>query len=198
MRIAFDCDGVLTCFEKNVYLVAEELWPGKMPKGYIPTDWDYTDIFTKKEWNEVWAKIKGISDFWLRQPEMPESVQALKNFRITNNTPIWFITSRMATGGVSARYQTQLWLLQRQLISIGDLEKVIAVTKPEEKEQYIKDLGIDFSIDDLGTTVERHNRIGGHTSCREQHQAYLLDQPWNQECKEPRVYSVKQFLETIS
>jgi hypothetical protein len=191
MRIAFDCDGVLTNFEKNVWLVAEELWPGKMPKGYTPTDWDYTDGFTKKEWNEVWAKIRTIPDFWLRQPPMIESVQALKEFRLINDSPIWFITSRQATGGVSAKYQTQLWLLQRQLIGIGDLEKVIAVSKPEEKEQYIRDLKIDYSIDDLGSTVERHNKIPNH-------RAILLDQPWNKDCKEPRVYSVKEFLEVIS
>ena len=191
MRIAFDCDGVLTCFEKNVYLVAEELWPGKMPENYVPRDWDYTDIFTKKEWSAVWAKIKTIPDFWLRQPEMPESVQALKEFRILNKADIWFLTLRQQTGGVSAKYQTQLWLLQRQLIGIGDLEKVIAVAKPEEKEQYIRYFGIDYSIDDLGDAVERHNSIPDH-------KAYVLDQPWNQECKEPRVFSVKQFLEIIS
>jgi hypothetical protein len=191
MRIAFDCDGVLTNFEKNVYLVAEELWPGKMPKGYIPNDWDYTDIFTKKEWKEVWAKIKTIPDFWLRQPEMAENVQALRDFRLINSAPIWFITSRQSTGGVSARYQTQLWLLQRQLISINDLDKVIAVNRPEEKKELIESLVIDTSIDDLAETVTRHNTIPGH-------RAYVLDQPWNRHSKEPKVYSVKEFLEVIS
>lgn len=191
MRIVFDMDGVLTCFEKNVYLVAEFLWPGKMPQNYIPTDWDYSDIFTKKEWNEIWTKIKTIPDFWLRQPEMPESVKALKEFRLFNNSPIWFITSRLPTGGVSARYQTQLWLLQRQLISVNDLEKVIAVVKPQDKQELIESLAIDVSIDDLTETVVRHNTVHGH-------RAYILDQPWNQHCKEPRVYSVKQFLDIIS
>jgi len=191
MRICFDMDGVLTSFEKNVRLVAEEMWPGKMPENYIPLDWDYTDIFTKKEWSAVWDKIKTIPNFWLRQPEMPENVQALKDFRLVNSAPIWFLTSRQATGGVSAQYQTQLWLLQRQLIGLGDTSKVIAVSKPEEKEQHIKELGIDFSIDDLSETVVRHNLIPNH-------KAYVLDQPWNQHCKEPRVYSVKQFLEIIS
>lgn len=191
MRIAFDMDGVLTYFEKNVYLVAEKLWPGKMPKGYVPKDWDYTDIFTKNEWNMVWDAIGTIPDFWLRQPEMSENVEALKEFRMVNSSPIWFITSRRNTGGVSAAYQTQLWLLQRQLIGISDTPKVIAVPKAEEKAPLISQLGIDVSIDDLGTTVERHNRIPNH-------RAYLLDQPWNQDCKEPRVYSVKEFLEIIS
>ena len=190
MRIAFDMDGVLTSFHKNVYLVAEELWPGKMPKDYTPSDWDYTDLFTKKEWNKVWDRIRTIPDFWLRQPEMPESVQALKDFRLVNRSPIWFITSRLDTGGVSARYQTQLWLLQRQLIGVGDLEKVIAVSKTEEKMQHIINLGIESSIDDLSPTVIRHNTIPRHKS-------YLLDQPWNRECNEPRVYSVKEFLDII-
>lgn len=192
MKIAFDIDGVLACFEKNVYLVAQELFPDVMPENYIPNDWDYTDIFTKKQWNDVWNRIRTIPDFWLRQPDMPESIQALKEFRLVNKSPIWFITSRLDTGGASARYQTQLWLLQRGLISLKEMDKVIAVSKPTEKQKWIEDLGLDVSIDDLGTTVERHLLIPNH-------QAYLLDQPWNREYKiQSRVFSVKEFLEKIS
>lgn len=199
MRIAFDMDGVLSNFTANVILVANDIWPGKIPLDYNgPYDWDYTDILTKKEWGTIWDRIKTIPNFWLRQPAIEKNVEELKEFRMVNSSPIWFITSRQATGGVSALYQTQLWLLQRQLIGVSDTPKVIAVAKPEEKEQYIKNLGIDFSIDDLGSTVERHNKISGHMSERESHRAYLLDQPWNKNCKEPRVYSVKEFLEVIS
>jgi hypothetical protein len=183
---------VISDFTANVIMVANDIWPGKIPIDYKgPYDWDYTDILTKKEWGMIWDRIKTIPDFWLRQPEMSEGVQALRDFRLINSAPIWFITSRQSTGGVSARYQTQLWLLQRQLISVNDLEKVIAVNRAEEKKELMENLVIDVSIDDLSETVVRHNTISGH-------QAFLLDQPWNQECKEPRVYSVKEFLERIS
>lgn len=191
MKIAFDMDGVLTCFNDNVRMVAEKLWPGKMPENYIPINWDYTDIFTKKDWDMVWDQIRIIPDFWFRQPTYPDAVRALKEFRLVNKSPIWFITSRMATGGNSARYQTQLWLLRHGLIAFNDLEKVIAVDKPIEKMKWIESIGIDVSIDDFGPTIERHNKIPNH-------RAFLLDQPWNKEYNEPRVYSVKEFLEKVS
>lgn len=193
MNIAFDVDGVLANFEKNVKMVSDELFPGLMPEGYVPQDWDYTDIFTKREWNMIWDKIRMIPDFWQRQPDIPEAVQALKEFRMVNGSPIWFITSRMATGGISAKYQTQLWLLSRQLITVKEAQDyVIAVSKPEEKRYWIEVNNINVSIDDLGGTVARHNEIYGH-------KAWLLDQPWNKkDTLLPRVFSVKEFLEKIS
>lgn len=190
-RIVFDMDGVLTNFEKNVYLVSQELFPGKMPEGYVPQDWDYSDIFTKTEWNAVWKRIKEIPDFWYRQPEITEAVDALKNFRTLYANPIWFITSRIATGGVSAKYQTELWLLSRGIINIRQTGQVIAVTKPEEKKRWVEELKADVSIDDYGPTIERHNAIPNHT-------AFLLRQPWNKEyTNQPSVGSVKEFLERV-
>lgn len=192
MNIAFDVDGVLANFEKNVKMVSDEIFPGRMPEGYVPQDWDYTDIFNKKDWNSIWDRIYQIPDFWQRQPEISEAVKALKEFRMINKSPIWFITSRQATGGISAKYQTQMWFLSRSLIGIGELDNVIAVSKPEEKRYWMELLNINVSIDDLGGTVARHNEIYGH-------KAYLLDQPWNKkDVLLPRVYSVKEFLEKIS
>lgn len=192
MRICFDMDGVLASFENNVMLVANELWPErKLPLDYLNHDWDYSDIFTKKDWDDVWEKIRTIPDFWYREKEYPQAVYSLANFRKTNSDPIWFITSRMETGGVSARYQTQLWLMRHNLLNYREADKVIAVNKPEEKQKWIEELKIDISIDDLAPTVARHNTIPAHT-------AYLLNMPWNKECKDqPRVYSVFEFLNNI-
>jgi hypothetical protein len=193
-KISFDMDGVLTCFEKNVALVANERWPGKFPEGYIPQDWDYTGMFTKEEWKQVWDDIKTIPDFWFRQPAIENNIEALRKFRETSKNPIWFITSRIPTGGVSARYQTQLWLMKYKIISYNNMEtsRVIAVDRPEDKDKWIKEFGIDVSIDDLAPTVIRHNtEIPGHT-------AYLLRQPWNTHCTDqPTVNSVQEFLEII-
>lgn len=193
MKLVMDMDGVLANFEENVYLIAEELWPGKMPKGYKPQNWDYTDIFTKDDWNEVWIRIKQTPGFWLRQPPIPEGVDALRDYRASNkNTSIYFLTSRLPTGGESAQYQTQLWLLKHRLINLKEVDNVIAVSKPEEKEDYIKSIGAEFSIDDLASTVIRHNQIPGHT-------AYLLRMPYNEFCTDqPTVNSVKEFLDKIS
>ena len=193
MRICFDCDGVLANFEKNVIQVANARWPGKLPQDYVPSDWDYTDVFNKQDWHQVWEDIKLIPDFWLREPAITEGVEALAEFRKNNKSKIWFLTSRMNTGDVSAKYQTQLWLMKHGLINLTneDINRVIAVDSPEQKEQYIRGFGIDVSIDDLPSTVERHNKIPGHT-------AYLLRCPWNTFCvDQPTVDSVVQFLEKI-
>jgi 5'(3')-deoxyribonucleotidase len=192
-KICFDMDGVLASFEKNVIKVANARWPGKLPEDYVPEDWDYKDKLTKEEWTQVWADIQMIPDFWMRQPEIPEAVEALLEYRQNSKNPIWFITSRIPTGGISARYQTQLWLMKHRLISYHNMEtsRVIAVIKAEDKQKWIEEFKIDVSIDDLAPTVERHNKIQGH-------KAYLLRRPWNRHCiDQPTVHSVKEFLEKI-
>lgn len=192
MRVVFDIDGVLANFEKNVVLVANNLWPGKLPYNYVPQDWDYSDKFIKEDWAKVWEQIKLIPDFWLRQPPIPDAILAFKKFRKQHpEVPIYFITARMATGGNSAVYQTQLWLMKYGLITYKEANNVIAVNKPVEKLKHLKELNIDIMIDDHGPTVKAQNEAGVKT--------YLLRQPWNREYTDlPIVQSVEQFCDILS
>jgi hypothetical protein len=46
-KIAIDVDGVLADFAAGVVDAANSLWPGKLPRGYQPTEWNYTSVLTK-------------------------------------------------------------------------------------------------------------------------------------------------------
>lgn len=189
MKISFDCDGVLACFEKNVIQVANKMWPDmNIPEDYVPRDWNYTDLFTKYQWSDVWEEIKKIPDFWLREPAMEENVAALREWIPTVDHQLFFITSRIPTGGVDPKAQTQLWLHKHGLFREDKPPIVIAVNSADQKKEYIAKYGIDMSIDDLASTVE---------SCKliPKHQAVLLNRPWNAkiEC-DKRVDTVKEFL----
>lgn len=196
MIIAFDIDGVLADFTSNVRLIAKELWPGqnKIPDDYQgPYDWNYTDILNKEDWNQIWDQIKQTNGFWLREKEFTSNIASLRQFRkFFPVIPVYFITSRIPTGipPTSAKFQTELWLLQRGLISVKEVDRVIAVSKAEEKLEIVKKLNIDYMIEDYGPTVENHNAAG----CR----TMLLNRPWNQEYNQPRVYSVDEFLNIVS
>lgn len=190
MKIFFDLDGCLTDFTSNLITVANSLWPGKMPPDYIPTNWNYTDVLTKQEFSEIWDEIHKIPNFWLRQKPYEENVSVLRSYLKTTQDEVYYITSRMDTGGVSAEKQTQTWLRQNGLFDFGCPKKLIVVTKPSEKKQWVEARGIDASLDDYVPTVASLNVLPWHHS-------YLLSRPWNPESTLTRVNSVQEFLEQV-
>ena len=186
MKIFLDVDGVLANFEQNVIGVANSLWPGKLPLDYVPQNWAYSDVFSTEDWSKVWEEIKTIPDFWLREPPISDNVSALRTWmHLCPDHEIFFITSRIDTGGIKAADQTREWLYN---LGLRDSRThVIAVKRAEEKKQIVADLKIDIGLDDYAPTVEALNTIPHHY-------CFLLDRPWNRESKQPRVHSVKDFL----
>lgn len=193
MKIWFDVDGVLANFNKNVVQVANDcVRPEDKPLSieYVPQDWSYSDVFSKEEWNKIWEKIKTIPDFWLRADAISKNVLPLRYWMVESQHEIFFITSRMPTGGVDAKAQTQLWLHNQGLYSTNRPSTVIAVQNPEEKKRIVQQYEIDLGIDDYAPTVEAMNALPDH-SC------YLLSQPWNRESNQPRVGTLKEFLDMV-
>lgn len=189
MRIWFDVDGVLANFEKNVAQVANSIWPGKVPPDFRPDTWSYDGVFTKDDWNRVWDDIKTIPNFWLRAAPIQENVSALRTWLRPEQKQheIFYITSRMPTGGVDSKSQTQLWLHKHGLYPEAT---VIAVNKPEEKKEIIRRYEIDLGIDDYAPTVGSLNELP-------EHHCYLLSQPWNQNTNQTRVNSLQEFLDLV-
>lgn len=191
MKIWFDMDGVLSEFGPNAIRVANDLWPHrKVPRNYVPKDYDYTDLFSAAEWNAIWDEIKTTPDFWLRQGCFHANVSALRTWMHSTNHEIFFITSRKATGGVGSRPQTILWLNMYGLYPKDHRPTVIAVNNAKEKKKYIEEYKIDFGIDDLPSTVTEANMLSYH-------HCYLLDQPWNRDSNEARVESLQEFLDIV-
>lgn len=171
-------------------VVADSIWPNKIPSDYIPTTWDYTDVVSAEEWDQVWTKIKTIPNFWSAAPAYEQNITELNEFLVQYpDTRIFFITARISTGGVSARRQTQHWLEQFGLYPRhGD--STVLVTRPELKVNLMAEARIKFSVDDKMETVAACNKLAGH-------KAYLFNQPWNQDSDQPRVHSVREYLEII-
>lgn len=191
MRIAIDIDGVLASFNKQVIRVANEIWPGKIPLDYEPPDWGYKEVLSGEDWGKVWDKIKSEPYFWMHSPAYAENCEALRRVidgQSRIDLDIYYITSRMDTGGKSALWQTRRWLSHQGLIS--PKTSVIPVRNPDAKLSVVDAIGIDLTIDDYGPTVESlvsHGRF-----------AVLLDRPWNQEYQVWRVSSLKEFLKMVN
>lgn len=189
MKIFFDVDGVLSDFTRNVIQIADNLWRGSVPEGYIPTDWNYSDLFTAEQWDKIWESIKAEPNFWLKSRPIHDNMVALRHWRYKNpQHQIYYITSRVETAGYDAQKQTELWLWQQGLHE--GKERVIAVRKADEKKAVVAEHGIDFGIDDYIPTVQALNQLSGH-------QCYLLDASYNQDSNQTRVHSVREFLSLV-
>lgn len=190
MRLWIDLDGVISSFTSNAVRVINELWPEKnLPADFVPADWDYTGILEKKDWSIFWDHARSVPDFWLRQPPIEENVSALRTWLKETEHQVFYITSRIDTGGMSAHLQTAQWLIRNNIYP-PEVSLIVA-GKPPDKEKYIREHSIDYGIDDLPATVSAVNMISWH-------HCFLLDRPYNREISnQARVYHLQEFLDIV-
>lgn len=197
MRISIDIDGILAIFTGQdglIQPIANKLWPGIMPEGYQPPDWDHTDIFTKQHWNRIWEVIKSTDNFWYSAKPYYDNLSALRHFLVNNTADLFFITSRADTTGRSVQLQTFNWMLDQNLpvASNWNYSAIVSVPNSKHKRQVMEALNVKFSVDDLGPTVAMCNEIPGH-------RAYVLDRSWNRDQNYgPRVGDLKEFLDIVA
>lgn len=187
MKIWIDIDGVLSAFTPNVVQIANELWPGKIPLDYFPRDWDYSDVLSKEEWDEIWQNVAKIPDFWLRQQPIEPNVRALQSFLAEDRHQVFYITSRHDTG-TPAYQQTAQWLIHHDLYLMP--ARLVVTKKPSEKKQVVQEHNIEMGIDDLPSTVADMNLMSWH-------HCFLLDAPYNQTTNQARVHSLQEFLDLV-
>ncbi len=187
MKISIDIDGVLANFVEGAVRVANNLWPNRVPKNY---SWDnYDGVFSKEEWSIIWNEIKNDSHFWELRPTYEENVKALREFLANESDhEIYYVTSRVTVTGRPVAIQTEQWLVNNSIWPCQNYHAVIPVIEPGLKKFVMADLGIQASIDDLGSTVEECKDVKGH-------KAFLLDRPWNRDKDYgTRVFTLEQFL----
>lgn len=194
MKVGLDIDGVLARFDSRVIEIAEELFPGRVPTGYVPTDWYFSDVFAKEDLTAVFEHIKTVWNFWERSPSYVENVRSLTQFLTTHSeSDVYFVTSRALSAGLSVKKQTEDWLYYEiKKYGIGYSPTVVPVENHKYKPDVMRAVGIQYSIDDYGPTVEACNSVSGH-------QAFLLDRPWNRDRDYgPRLDNLQQFFDIIT
>lgn len=210
MRFGIDLDGVLANFTENVVDIANRLWPGKLPRGFVPRDWNYTGDLTSEEMSAIFKEIAVTPYFWENESELSgteDLADYLRNERYRHNLSsdvaspenqekrdqIYFVTARMATVGNPPLVQSAHWLAGRGFWPRNGFSTVIPVEHAKHKKDLFRGLGLNFMLDDYAPTVRELNGIEGM-------HAFVLDQPWNQKENQdlPRVFSVAEYLDEVN
>lgn len=195
MKIGIDVDGVLANFCEGFQEVGRKLFgKDKFPQGYVPHDWNWTDIITKDEERLMWQELLKTSDFWTSLEPIEANVIALREFLLVfgDKHDVWFVTARAASGGPTQASQTSEWLERQFGYEANSQHRgVITVPKSDLKRQVLEGVGITYMIDDHGPTIESLDSLP-------QMNAYLLDAKWNQDALvKNRVGSMTEFLAKV-
>lgn len=191
-RVGIDCDGVLAHFTKRFVEVVNSLWPGKLPEGYEPVTWDYTEVLTKKEMSRAFKRVRETENFWLGLDAHADAVGDLATWFITQkDQEVWVVTSRADTNGMSATWQTEQWLRACGLSPGHNFLGVITVPSSEDKFDILTRLDIRWMIDDKAETIEHMEQFPYMG-------AALMDQPWNRKSTAKwRAKRLRDFLEAV-
>ena len=191
-KFGIDVDGVLSDFGGAFRVVANQIYPNRLPEGYQPSNWDYIDKFTKEEFKIVWDAVHEIPDFYFYQKPIQANIDALRDFVSKNRCEVYFITSRRQTAGDSILRQTEMWLDNQGLLVRRGGASVVPVPNTGAKKDILSALKIPYMIDDYDATVRNLQTL-------ETTKTFLLDAPWNQHATDlPRLYSVAEYLTELS
>lgn len=154
-----------------------------------PTMWDPTTVYgcTLDEWYEVINQevLKGPAGMYGRpvKPGVVADMYRLKN----RGVEIHLVTARGQFGSYGDRIKE---LTHDQIVK--EKMPVAGVHFSTDKYQTIKDLGLDYFIDDRVEYYQQASRAGARS--------FLLDERWNQGyATRPgrRVYSTRQYVDRI-
>lgn len=195
MKISIDLDGVVSDFTHAATRVINTIWPGRIPEGYEPTDWHWTDHMKKEDWGPVFKLIKTIDNFWETQKPYDANMTALRHFLLTEeNQEVYYVTSRAQTTGRPLTLQCESWLMSNWIWPEKNYHAVLPIKEgipAEAKKAMMEALGLEYSVDDYAPTVELCNTIPGH-------RAFVLDRPWNRSYTHlPRVYSLAEYFQEV-
>ncbi len=193
-RIAIDCDGVLANFVDAFADLINRTYPGRVPRGYQPSDWEWSDVLMPQEMGLLQRKIARSPNWWLGLNAYSRNVGELAMWLTSRvDHDVWICTARSPSAGLTIAKQTQLWIESCGLRGVNNFLGIIDVASGDDKSQLYEAAAIEWSIDDKPETV-----IGCGLIDTFEHHAYLLNQPWNASAGvHNRVSTVAQFLSKI-
>lgn len=170
MRWGIDVDGVVAGFIEAYVREVNSRWPGKLPVGYQPVNWDWSPEMTEADNDIIWSIIKHKHNWWLSVPADFENIRAVAEHRMRHpQDELFFVTARVSTKGMPVMHQTQTWLSQ---CGVNGLGVAVIVDHSGDKAAIFNALECDANVDDkLEAVIEHH----AHTR-----NAFLLSRPWNQ------------------
>ena len=195
LKLALDLDGVLFNFMDGMNRILNEIRPGSIPPGFVPSSYDgWVDsgLVTHDEYRTAWGKIRDTPDFWRNlKVYYRETIDLHDWFYNTQKQnyeeiTLTYLTSRFSTGGVCAEWQS-IRALENECLPRGS---VIVVPRAEAKLPICKAMRFTAILEDRLDMVY-DLRCAGLP-------AFLLHRPWNDipcDFEDSRVHSVRQFLE---
>lgn len=189
-RIAVDIDGVICNFTQAFAERINKLYPGAIPEGYEPPNWDWTDVLTKEMSDATWADIDKDPDFWGYLDCYCDNAQAMHTFlREHPEIEVYYVTARQETTGKTLLAQTIEWLDGRGLMTSNT--SVITVKNGKFKGHVFGAIGADLSIDDSWENVAASLSLSINEGAN-----FLLDRSWNRGISYGlRIGSLREFLD---
>lgn len=175
--------------ERVIAVTGKDLFP---PRPFAIPTWNYPEHYgyTSEEVSAVWESIKQDRHFWRKLPPYSETIDVVTSLGyMAMQDDVYFITARP---GVATKEQTENWLLHYARMTSGYFSPTVLISS--RKGDCAKALNLDVYLDDRRENCD--DVFDNYPST----QAYILDQPWNQNGVDryPRVTSVREFLACIS
>lgn len=191
-KLGIDIDGVLadyiTPYKNTVKkLSGIDLFPpdSEWCSWYYDKTCGYTIEQSKAARESLWAA----DGFWEHLQPYPETTEVIMQLygRILAGDDVYFITDRNSTTDISAKHQTERWLMNQtvgQLSIWADFYPTVLVTG--DKGPVAKALDLTHFIDDKWENCSVvHDTV---PTCK----TYLLDRPWNRPWGNGTYYEVKR------
>jgi 5'(3')-deoxyribonucleotidase len=139
--IGIDLDDVLADFMPAYLYLAHKRF-GRPPIGYMPVDWEWSNILPSKEDQAlVWSDVKEIANFW-ETLDVMEGVWSRPLWHMDHDHTVYFPTARVEVHGISAAKQSAAWIRNKFGIEFP------AVIVAYEKKPMALALKYDYFIDD--------------------------------------------------
>lgn len=129
--VIFDVDGCLADF---VMGFTKEVMGHGSEKHYLlepwgtrenRCKWDFSDVFTKKQVEDAWSRIKNSRDWWTKLPALEDEHVFDQIDALQNEYHVLFVTARV---GWNPQQQTQRWLWYH---GVDDASVVVSAKKGE-------------------------------------------------------------------
>ena len=178
-KLGIDIDGVLANFDERFVNILRNSFGIKIPADFQPSNWAWNDVpgMSPELMDAAWAKIDSTPCFWESLKPYPDIVDMAEFFHEHADKlyEIYFITARKDGVGRGTREQSERWL-RENLINPKQTITVLPVKSGLDKAEVMYALQINYSIDDHAPTVTNNKSIKNHN-------AYLINRPWNQDGK---------------